>query len=182
MNDSFGFAWNEVFSHFFGLLAIAVSLYSINLKDDNKMMAGGMICSVLFIPHFVLIGANVSAVSMILLTARVWFAKNHPSKFAMWAFLLISAIQAFIMVDNWEQSFSVLSAFLATIIYFKLKGVAMRLCFVVTCALWVADGVIVGSYQSVLLNVIGGGIHLVTAFRIYKEDVSAKVREHTSAD
>jgi hypothetical protein len=152
-----------------GFIAILISFYAMTLKDDKAMMNGSILCCIILVPHFIMLGSMVSAASVAFIGIRVWVAKNYPSNKLMYLFLILGFFQAWVMIENWQQIFSILSVLVATVIYFKLKGFWMRLALVVTCIFWVIDSIIIGSYPSLILNSFGALIHASTAYRIYTE-------------
>ncbi|MCF2901144.1 YgjV family protein [Pseudoalteromonas sp. OFAV1] len=159
---------NDVFlAQSIGILAMTIGFYAISLKDDKALLNYTILSAIVFVPHFLLLGSVISAISMGFVALRLWIAKESPPPLVMYVFLAMSLLQGLFFLENWNQLFSILASMGATFVSFRLRGLAMRVGFIFTCFCWIIDGILTGSWPVALMNFVSILIHIITIHRYF---------------
>lgn len=157
-------------AQFIGFISFGLGIYSFYQKDDKKlkiMMAAFQFTNVI---HFFLLGSLISAVSTLISVIRTGLALRTSSAYVAGFFIFISLISGFYLVDELVDILPIIGAILGTIAVFLLKGIKMRLTFLLGSLCWLTNNIIIGSIGGTMLEATLFSVNLTTIYRIYRTE------------
>lgn len=162
----------KTLAELFGITSAFIGFYSLTLKNDKVLTILQIFVNLLLIPHFLLLGYTSSAIVVSLISLRIFFAYKYNSNLTYSIFILIAIGQVIYMgmgAPNWYEFLPAIAGIVVTHVYFKLKGIPMRIGFIIACILWTTGCLFMGSYSVAIMNAIGGILNLSTIIRLKRE-------------
>nr|WP_245872516.1 YgjV family protein [Avibacterium endocarditidis] len=122
-----------------GILAFILGVICFYQKNDKKLKIVMLIQNITYMSHFILLGANVAALSSLLSTLRTATSIYVSSKYIAFFFVLLGIIFGYVIADSVWQVFPIIASTIGTISLFLLKGIPMRLFMLIGSACWLTN-------------------------------------------
>lgn len=158
------------FAQWLGFLSFALGISTFYQKDDRKLKLVMLIFQFNNVLHFYLLGSDISAISTLLSFLRTATAIKTSSKLAAAAFVIVSIALGLWIADGPLDLLPILGSILGTIAIFLLKGIQMRIAFIIGAICWLANNIIVGSIGGSLLEATLLTVNLFTIMRLYRNN------------
>ncbi|VEB25029.1 YgjV family protein [Avibacterium volantium] len=152
-----------------GILAFILGVICFYQKNDKKLKIVMLIQNITYMSHFILLGANVAALSSLLSTLRTATSIYVSSKYIAFFFVLLGIIFGYVIADSVWQVFPIIASTIGTISLFLLKGIPMRLFMLVGSACWLTNNILVGSLGGVLLESTVMAVNTITIIRLMRQ-------------
>ncbi len=160
-----------------GMLAFLISFGSKLIKNDKIMLYIDSVASLTWVMHFTVISAWTGA-----FTNFFWAIRNFASikykwniKVLVW-FLFAYTLMWYLTYVDWYSVFPIVSAYIYTSSYFFLKGINMRIWYILWNISWLVYQIANHSVGWILTEVL---LSLVACFTIYRmyEKKSLKINK-----
>lgn len=158
------------FAQWLGFLSFALGISTFYQKDDRKLKLVMLIFQFNNVLHFYLLGSDISAISTLLSFLRTATAIKTSSKLVAAAFVIVSIALGLWIANGPLDLLPILGSILGTIAVFLLKGIQMRIAFIIGAICWLANNIIVGSIGGSLLEATLLTVNLFTIMRLYRNN------------
>ncbi|WP_089139512.1 YgjV family protein [Vibrio rumoiensis] len=158
------------FAQWLGFLSFALGISTFYQKDDRKLKLVMLIFQLNNVLHFYLLGSDISAISTFLSFLRTGTAIHTSSKIASAFFIVVSAVLGLWMANGALDLLPILGSILGTIAIFHLKGIQMRIAFIIGTICWLANNIFIGSIGGSLLEATLLTVNLFTIMRLYRNE------------
>ena len=162
------------FPQIVGYIALAASILSYTVKDDNRMKLSFTGANLIWIAHYILIGTFTSGVATAIVTFRNVISLNSPRFSKSRKLLSLLLIEGMLvascihMWSTWQQATPFIPTMLGTWAIFYLHGVRLRQAFFICDIFWLLNGVVVGSVGGVIYAVGSLGMNTITMLGMSK--------------
>ncbi|GAM56768.1 membrane protein [Vibrio ishigakensis] len=153
-----------------GFLSYALGLAAFYQKDDRRLKILMLVFNFNHLIHFLLLGSVVSAMSAFLSAIRTATAIYISSIWVAIGFIAISLGTGLWLADEWWQLFAVAGTVIGTYSVFMLKGIAMRIGFLIGALCWLTNNILVGSIGGTLLELTLLTVNSTTIFRLIRDE------------
>ncbi|MFA0355609.1 YgjV family protein [Vibrio breoganii] len=157
--------WGQVL----GFVGYAIGVSTFYQKDDRRLKIMMMVFNINHVFHYLLLGSMMSALSALLSAMRTTTSIFTSSKLVAYIFILASGLLGYTLAESWADSWPILGTAIGTYSVFVLKGIPMRIGFLLGACCWLVNNIIVGSIGGTLLEMTLIGANLFTMFRLHKE-------------
>jgi hypothetical protein len=152
-----------------GFVSYALGIYAFYQRDDKKLKVIMMIFSFNHLLHYLLLGSIVSALSALLSAVRTATAIYVSSARIAALFIIVGLSSGIYLADNIWQLWSILGMSIGTYSVFLLKGIPMRIGFLIGAMCWLTNNILVGSIGGSLLEATLITVNLITIGRLLRE-------------
>lgn len=153
-----------------GILASAVVIFSFTQKIDNRLKAILMIGNLIFMVHFLMLGAYAGMIANIINVCRVGCSITfHKSTKFMLFFMSAYIAMGYFIYDDWYDLLPVLSGLLGTFSMFKLSGIKMRLTGFIGSSAWLGYAIIFNSIGGIITEVANLSLNGITILRMMRD-------------
>ena len=163
----------QVVAQILGFLSFALGIYTFYQKDDKKLKIIMVVFSLNHMIHFILLGSIVSALSTLLSAIRTTTAIYISSVRVAAVFIIIGLSSAFYLADSIWDLWSMLGMSIGTYAVFVLKGIQMRIAFLLGAICWLINNILVGSIGGVLLEATLISVNIITIIRLLRDQHQA---------
>ncbi|TEW54661.1 YgjV family protein [Psychromonas sp. RZ22] len=163
----------HVIAQTLGFVSYALGVYAFYQKDDKKLKIVMLIFNVNHLLHFILMGSIVSAMSALLSAVRTGTAIYVSSKRVAAFFILVGLASGLYLADSIWDMWSIFGVMIGTYAVFVLKGIPMRIAFILGAMCWLTNNILIGSIGGTLLEATLISINLVTIVRLLREQRQA---------
>src|SRR5690606_34957764 len=139
-------------AQFFGMISFTLGILCFYPRDDKRLKIMMLLLQLNNVLHFGLLGAWTASLSALLSVARTGLAIRTRSRRLAYLFILLSVVLGILVGDRWTDIFPVLGACMGTYAVFCLRGIAMRIAFLIGACFWLTNNIIVGSLGGTLLE------------------------------
>ena len=160
----------QVVAQILGFLSFALGIYTFYQKDDKKLKIIMVVFSLNHMIHFILLGSIVSALSALLSAIRTTTSIYISSTKVAILFILLGLCSGFYLADSIWDLWAVLGMSLGTYAVFVLKGIPMRIVFVLGAMCWLINNILVGSIGGVLLEATLITVNVTTIVRLLRDN------------
>ncbi len=146
-------------------MGMATDLYAANQKNDTRLMRLLILTSFIFSIHFALLMAIPAALSEIITGLRYWLASRYKK---LWLGLIFTAayiLMAFMIADKWIDYLPFFASIVGTSAVFLLRGIPMRIVFIIGQLTWLIYSAFVLSLGGFLLY---AALIIMTGATIYR--------------
>jgi hypothetical protein len=155
-----------------GFVSLALGVSTFYQKNDKKLKVIMFIFNVNHLLHFILLGSAVSAISAGLSALRTGTSIYTSSKYVA-ALFIITALSLGIYISNeWWDLWPILGTALGTYAMFMLRGIKMRVVFLMSSFLWLTNNIIIGSIGGTLLEMSVIIMNSLTIYRMTRDQQS----------
>ena len=148
----------KLFGEAVGFLAVLIGFIVFQQRDRKKILKVKLICDMLWVTHFGLLGAfSGMAISMVAALREITFSrvrKEDGSNLWLLLFLSINVISVSIAWNSPWSVCSLLSSMLATIAFWQTSTNRIKLLSLIVCASQITYAIAMGSYASSLNELI----------------------------
>ena len=160
-----------------GFASFAIGIYAFYQKDDKKLKIIMFIFSLNHTLHYLLLGSMVSALSALLSAFRTGLSIYISSKWLAFMFIAIGLISGAYFADSIWDMWAMLGMCCGTYSFFVLKGIQMRIGFLIGAMCWLTNNILVGSIGGTLLEATLISVNITTIIRLLKDRRHAKKLE-----
>ncbi|MCV2401948.1 YgjV family protein [Marinomonas sp. C2222] len=160
----------EWIAQLMGFASFAIGMYAFYQKDDKKLKIVMCIFNLNHAIHYLLLGTVVSAISSLLSAFRTGLSIYVSSKWVAFLFIAIGLISGFYMADEIWDLWAVMGMCIGTYALFVLKGIPMRIAFLVGACCWLTNNLLVGSIGGTLLEATLITTNAITILRLLKDE------------
>ncbi len=157
------------FAQSLGLLSFALGILCFYQKDDRRLKIIMVVMNINHAIHFALLGASTAVVSAVLSAFRTGLALKTSSQKVAYAFIAVSLTWGLAISDVWYDMFPILGTSIGTYAVFCLKGIKMRIGFLLGALCWVTNNIIVGSIGTTMLELTLISVNLLTIWRLHRD-------------
>lgn len=159
---------DEMIAQAFGLVSLALGVSTFYQKDDRKLKIVMLIFNLNHLIHYFLLGSIVSAFSALLSVFRTAMSIKTSSKLVAFIFMAITFISGVLLTEHLWQLWPILGSMIGTYTLFVLKGIKMRIGFLLGGCCWLTNNILVGSIGGTLLEMTAITMNLITIYRLSK--------------
>ena len=152
-----------------GYISFILGVSTFYQKDDKKLKIAMLIFNLNHVLHFLLLGSIVSVLSALLSALRTATAIYVSSKTVTVGFIFISLVSGVWLSNSIWELWPILATIIGTYSVFVLKGIQMRIGFLIGATCWLINNILVGSIGGTLLEVTVISVNVMTIFRLLKE-------------
>lgn len=160
----------------FGFLSLALGILTFYQKDDKKLKIVMLLFNLNHLIHYFLMGSIVSALGALLSAVRTATAIHFSSKWIAAVFITISLISGVMLADNIEQLWPILGTIIGTYSVFLLKGIRLRIGFLLGACCWLINNILIGSIGGTLLEITAISMNLITIYRLNVENTNVDIK------
>ena len=151
-----------------GMLAFPVSLIGYLSTNDRRLKIMMTVGAAILSLHFVLFGAWIAAVSLVLNTARSWLSVHRRG--LRW-FIPVAIAQLVIsvpLIHGARDTLPIIGSMIGSYGLLCLSGIKLRLAMLITTFFWLANNMILGSVGAVLLDCLNASAHVFAMLRLHR--------------
>jgi len=153
-----------------GIFAATVMIFAFGVKSDDRFKMIATLANVLFCAHFFMLGAYAaSIVSVIDIVRNLFSVRFHKSNKAMCALIGIYLLFASFIVHNFVDLLPFLAGIIITFALYKLSGISMRFCLLITSCMWLTYHFFFMSIGGILTEFFVLSMNVTTIYRLYKD-------------
>ncbi len=156
------------FAQAVGLLSFVLGMLCFYQKDDRRLKILMVIMNINHAFHFYLLGAITATVSALLSVVRTGLSLKTGSPAVAVVFIAITLGWGIWLADSWKDMFPILGSCVGTYAVFCLKGIAMRIGFLIGALCWLTNNILVGSIGTTLLEITLIAVNLNTIRKLWK--------------
>ncbi|WP_438454364.1 YgjV family protein [Vibrio alginolyticus] len=157
-----------------GFLSFFLGVCTFYQKDDKKLKILMLVFHLNHLLHFFLLGSLVSVVSSVISALRTATAIYISSKRVAAIFVAISLVSGFYVIESVQDIWPILGTVIGTYSVFVLKGIAMRIGFLIGALCWLTNNFIIGSFGGTLLEMTLISVNLMTTVRLIRDQKQVK--------
>lgn len=158
-----------------GFVSFGLGISTFYQKNDRRLKIIMLIFNLNHLLHFILLGSAVSAFSAALSAMRTASSIYTSSKYVAVIFLLAGVGLGLYIADHWWDLWPVVGTMIGTFAIFMLRGIQMRIAFLVGACCWLTNNILVGSIGGTLLELTVITVNSLTIFRMLREQNRALV-------
>lgn len=152
-----------------GYISFILGISMFYQKDDRKLKIVMVVFNLNHMLHYLLLGSIVSALSALLSALRSATAIYVSSKVVAGIFIFISLVSGVWLSNSIWEFWPILGTIIGTYSVFILKGIQMRIGFLIGATCWLVNNMLVGSIGGTLLEVTLISVNVMTIFRLLKD-------------
>ncbi|WGW01391.1 YgjV family protein [Vibrio sp. YMD68] len=145
-----------------GYISFILGISTFYQKDDRKLKIVMVVFNLNHMLHYLLLGSIVSAL-------RSATAIYVSSKVVAGIFIFISLVSGVWLSNSIWEFWPILGTIIGTYSVFILKGIQMRIGFLIGATCWLVNNMLVGSIGGTLLEVTLISVNVMTIFRLLKD-------------
>ncbi|WP_394154206.1 YgjV family protein [Vibrio maritimus] len=153
-----------------GFLSFGLGISTFYQKNDRQLKILMVFFNINHLLHFLLLGSMVSALAAALSALRTTTAIYTRSAYVAVAFILLGMVVGIWAADDAVQLWPIIGTMIGTYSIFLLKGIAMRIGFLVGAGCWLVNNVMIGSIGGSLLEAALIVTNLITIKSLYFEE------------
>jgi hypothetical protein len=153
-----------------GFVSYALAMSTFYQKDDRRLKIVMFIFNINHVLHYFLLGSNVSALSSSLSAVRTGTSIFTSSKYVAFVFIAVTASLGYSFAEHWWELWSIFGTIIGTYTMFMMKGIPMRVGFLLGSGCWLTNNILVGSIGGMMLEVTVMAMNLFTIYRLAKDN------------
>ncbi|WP_413691453.1 YgjV family protein [Psychromonas sp. KJ10-2] len=158
------------FAQLIGFMSFILGICTFFQKDDKKLKIMMVIFNLNHLVHYLLLGSIVSALSALLSAFRTVTAIYISSLAVALVFIGVGLSSAIYFSESIWDLWSMLGMSIGTYAVFVLKGIKMRIAFLIGAVCWLINNILVGSIGGTLLEATLITVNLSTIIRIVRDN------------
>ncbi|EKO3587846.1 YgjV family protein [Vibrio metschnikovii] len=152
-----------------GLVSFGLGISTFYQKDDRRLKIIMLIFNLNHLLHFFLLGSMVSAFSAALSALRTGSSIYTSSKYVAMLFLIAGGVLGISIAEHWWDLWPVIGTMIGTFAIFMLRGVSMRIAFLIGACCWLTNNILIGSIGGTLLEMTVIIVNSVTIYRLLRD-------------
>ena len=165
---------NQVVGQILGFVSFALGLYAFYQKDDRKLKIFMFLFGITHAIHYLFLGSIVSTLSAGLSATRTGVAIYISSKKMAFIFITLGLISALYIAEDFWALWAMMGMIFGTYSVFVLKGIPMRIGFVLGAICWLINHISVGSIGGILLETTLVSMNILTIIRLLRDQRQVK--------
>lgn len=160
---------DSIFVQALGLAALAINLFSFSTVNDRRLRALLFGSCSLFAIHYVLLGAAVAGVNLVINAVRAFVSLRFTG--VGW-FVLFAALQTVMSAVLYATPLDIVpwvASLITGFALFCLSGIKLRIAMLLGTLTWMINSVLVGSWGGMLNDAINGTALLLTIWRLHRQ-------------
>ncbi|SEF64965.1 YgjV family protein [Vibrio hangzhouensis] len=153
-----------------GFLSFGLGMATFYQKDDKQLKILMVVFNINHLIHYFLLGSLVSVVASALSASRTLASIFTQSRLVAWAFIVVAVVFGLFVSEGAIHIWPILGTAIGTYCVFMLKGIEMRVGFLIGATCWLINNIIVGSIGGTLLEATLIVTNSVTIYRMYIDD------------
>ncbi|PNH93395.1 YgjV family protein [Vibrio diazotrophicus] len=158
-----------------GLVSFVLGISTFYQKDDRKLKIIMLIFNMNHLLHYLLLGSMTSALSAALSAVRTGTSIYTSSRYVAAVFIVLSLSIGLSISNHWWDMWPIVGTVIGTFAVFMLRGIAMRIAFLVGGVCWLINNIIVGSIGGTMLEATLICVNLLTMFRLVRDTKKAVI-------
>ncbi|MHA2938923.1 YgjV family protein [Vibrio sp. RC27] len=158
------------FAQALGFVSYGLGMWAFYQKDDRRLKMIMCVFNLNHMIHYLLLGSTVSALASFISALRTGTSIYTSSKYIAIFFIIVTLSLGLYLTESWWQIWSVMGATIGTFTVFMLKGIAMRVGFLLASFCWLTNNILVGSIGGTLLEATLTAMNLFTIYRLYQQN------------
>ncbi|PNH86890.1 YgjV family protein [Vibrio diazotrophicus] len=158
-----------------GLVSFALGISTFYQKDDRKLKIIMLIFNMNHLLHYLLLGSMTSALSAALSAARTGTSIYTSSRYIAAVFIVLGLGLGLSISNHWWDMWPIVGTVIGTFAVFMLRGIAMRIAFLVGGVCWLINNIIVGSIGGTMLEATLICVNLLTMYRLVRDEKKAAI-------
>lgn len=158
-----------------GLVSFALGISTFYQKDDRKLKIIMLIFNMNHLLHYLLLGSMTSALSAALSAARTGTSIYTSSRYVAAVFIVLGLSLGLSISNHWWDMWPIVGTVIGTFAVFMLRGIAMRIAFLVGGVCWLINNIIVGSIGGTMLEATLICVNLLTIYRLVRDENKAAI-------
>ncbi|CAH0528820.1 YgjV family protein [Vibrio hippocampi] len=154
-----------------GFLSFGLGISTFYQKNDRQLKLLMLIFNINHLLHYLLLGSLISAVAAALSALRTFASIHTQSKRVAWVFISLAVVLGVFVAEDTSQMWPIVGTVIGTYCMFVLKGIAMRVGFLIGAACWLVNNIMVGSIGGTLLEATLIMTNITTIYRMHRESV-----------
>lgn len=165
------------FAQAVGLVSFALGIACFYQRDDRKLKLIMVAMNLNHAFHFALLGAFTAVASSVLSLLRTSLALHTSSRQVAYGFIALTLGWGLYLAETWYDLLPVVGSCIGTYTVFCLKGIPMRIGFLLGALCWLGNNIVVGSIGLTLLETTLIAVNLNTIYRLYRERKAAPLMQ-----
>jgi hypothetical protein len=153
-------------AQFFGLLSFGLGIFCFYQRDDRRLKIVMFVMQFSNCLHFALLGAHTAAISSVFSVTRTGLSLYTRSRLVAWLFIAAIMAIGIWLAKTWQDMLPIIGSCIGTYALFCLRGIPMRLAFLVGACFWLSNNIWVGSLGGTLLEITLISVNLRTIFKL----------------
>ncbi|PNH92853.1 YgjV family protein [Vibrio diazotrophicus] len=158
-----------------GLVSFVLGISTFYQKDDRKLKIIMLIFNMNHLLHYLLLGSMTSALSAALSAVRTGTSIYTSSRYVAAVFIVLGLSIGLSISNHWWDMWPIVGTVIGTFAVFMLRGIAMRIAFLVGGICWLINNIIVGSIGGTMLEATLICVNLLTMFRLVRDTKKAVI-------
>ncbi len=160
----------NVWTQIVGLIGAFFMVFAFANKGDDRFKTFLTIGVFTFGCHYFLLGAYTGLAISLISTVRTHLSKKfYKSNNMMFFFIVIYIIATLITYQKAADILPLIAGISSTIALYKLSGIPMRLCMIITSLSWIAYDFIYQSIGGLLTEFFMQTTNLITIIRLMRD-------------
>ncbi|MDG3086513.1 YgjV family protein [Vibrio hannami] len=151
-----------------GGIAFLVGITAFSQKDDIRFRYQMMSFCIVMGVHFILMGAVVAAIGVLINAVRMFISVKTQSRKVMWFFIALMWCMTLPNVTHFLELLTVIGSSIATWGLFSRQGIHLRLFIMFNSFCWFSHNIWLGSIGGSLIEGSFILANMVTIYRLYK--------------
>lgn len=152
-----------------GFVSFALGISTFYQKNDRKLKIMMLLFNLNHLVHFLLLGSIVSALSALLSALRTATAIYISSKAVAAFYITLGLVLGVCFSETYWDLWSIAGMAVGTYSVFMLKGIPMRIGFLIGATCWLINNIHVGSLGGMLLEATVITMNIMTILRLVRE-------------
>ncbi|MDC5819084.1 YgjV family protein [Vibrio europaeus] len=157
-----------------GGFAFIIGVMAFWQKDDTRFRYQMMVFCLVMGVHFILMGATVAAIGVIINAVRSFASIKTQSRKVMWFFIGLMWLMTLPNITHLFEFMTVVGSSVATWALFSKQGIALRSLILFNSLCWVVHNIWLGSIGGSLIEATFIVTNLITIVRLYRSTPSDK--------
>ncbi|MCZ4372946.1 YgjV family protein [Vibrio diazotrophicus] len=158
-----------------GLVSFVLGISTFYQKDDRKLKIIMLIFNMNHLLHYLLLGSMTSALGAALSAVRTGTSIYTSSRYVAAVFIVLGLSIGLSISNHWWDMWPIVGTVIGTFAVFMLRGIAMRIAFLVGGICWLINNIIVGSIGGTMLEATLICVNLLTMFRLVRDTKKAVI-------
>ena len=168
MSDFFS---QELIAQAVGIFASAIIISAFSQKSDNRFKFFAVVGNIVFALHFYMLGAYAGVVINFVNAFRNGLSiKYHKKDGLMYLFIGLYVVLGLVIYETPKDLFPIISGVVGSYGMYKLSGMNMRICFILSSLSWLVYGLIYKSIGVIITELFIQTTNAITIYRLYREN------------
>lgn len=137
-----------------GVISMMIGWWAAKQTNDKYFISGNLSAAVITAIHFGLLGSHYAMLNQLLNAFRFYGASRFKCRAVFVLVIAMCLLQGYLMIDCWQQLAMMIATLISTYALFYCQTNKLRALFLVSTLLNLAMSVQMGSWSSIIYQVI----------------------------